>query len=251
MRETFHILNGDCLKEVLPLDIEGNIVVCRECLADGYILPDLSLHEFYYFRAGIIENYYQPAKVADYFRDTVSEFQKIATISDDADICLWFEKDVHCQVNLWFVCHLLQLNPKIASKIYWVYPPDGFRNFAELKDEGLIQAFYNRILLYEHDIFSFSRLWKYWAEKNYKSLIEQSTKMDFAYLNDIVNAMFDTERYTLSDRPIKRMLAIMEEFNTKEFRKVFEEFTYSEWIYGYGDVMVKNILNENKISYAE
>ena len=102
----FHILNGDALKSQLPADaILGEIIVARECLVDGDVagntLEELiqsrvrSMHEMY----GTSEN--------EYFQKTVPELRKIVDINE-GEVNLWFEDDLFCQVNLWFVCELLK-----------------------------------------------------------------------------------------------------------------------------------------------
>ncbi len=37
MRKQYHILNGDSLKEQFPENIQGDIIVARECLVDGNV----------------------------------------------------------------------------------------------------------------------------------------------------------------------------------------------------------------------
>ncbi len=41
----------------------------------------------------------------DYYEKVVPEFQKIKSINNDSDINLWFEDDLFCQVNFWFVVY--------------------------------------------------------------------------------------------------------------------------------------------------
>ena len=106
MRKQYHILNGDSLKEQFPENIQGEILVARECLVDGYVNGN-SLTDFFKVRAEFIRNNYDGYKEQDYFEKTVSEFNKIQNIPDNVDINLWFEDDLFCQVNFWFVINLL------------------------------------------------------------------------------------------------------------------------------------------------
>ena len=111
MRKQYHILNGDSLKEQFPENIQGEFVVTRECLVDGNV-KERDLAELYHSRAKFISENYAGYKVKDYYEKTVPEFQKIQNITEDSDINLWFEDDLFCQVNLWFVISLIYENHK-------------------------------------------------------------------------------------------------------------------------------------------
>ena len=97
----YHILNGDILKEQFP-DISGELIVARECLVDGDV-NGKNLAELYNSRAKFISKNYRGYSIRDYYEKTVPEFQKIQDIPENSDINLWFEDDLFCQVNLWFV----------------------------------------------------------------------------------------------------------------------------------------------------
>lgn len=98
MRKQIHILNGDSLKEQFQDEIQGDLIVMRECLVDGNTEGE-SLDELYKTRAHFISDSYGDFTPDDYFKKTVSEFEKIQSIQANSDINLWFEDELFCQVK--------------------------------------------------------------------------------------------------------------------------------------------------------
>ena len=70
MIKQYHILNGDSLKERFPENIQGEIMVARECLVDGSVQGN-SLSELFKIRAKFISDNYDGFKEQDYFKKTV------------------------------------------------------------------------------------------------------------------------------------------------------------------------------------
>ena len=94
-----HILAGDYLAESFQQnDIEGEIVVCRECLIEGET-DARSLEEFWQLRAKFFEKTYGEN---NYHGKTVCEFEKINHITANDEVNLWFGNELFCQTNMWF-----------------------------------------------------------------------------------------------------------------------------------------------------
>src|SRR3954470_20742218 len=111
----YNILNGDALACSFPeTDIEGDIVVMREALIDGDLSGN-NLNDFWQSRAK-----YHDSTEAQYYSDVVKEFEKIMTAPDDSEFNLWFEYDLFCQVNMWFVISIIN-SLSIKKKVYAVY----------------------------------------------------------------------------------------------------------------------------------
>jgi len=102
----YHILNGDALLERFPTELSGEQIVMRECLVDGPIEGETPA-EFYKNRAEFIDTF-EGFKAADYYNGSVSEIEKMLALPEDAIIYLWFEDDLFCQVNFWFILHILK-----------------------------------------------------------------------------------------------------------------------------------------------
>jgi len=110
----YHILNGDALKAQLPKSITGEIIVARECLVDGPV-EGSTLEALYETRTQFLSSAYGGNEEIDYYQKTISEFEKIQRIPHGAEINLWFEDDLFCQVNLWFILHLMKESDEIYN----------------------------------------------------------------------------------------------------------------------------------------
>lgn len=246
MRKQFHILNGDSLKQRFPKNIQGEIIVARECLVDGNVKEN-NLAEFFNLRADFICHNYEGYTQQDYFEKTVTEFQRIQDISEDADINLWFEDDLFCQVNLWFVTHLI-INTTNNNTVYLIRP-ESFNQygFGGLNDSELISIYKNRLILTELD--KIASLWESYQNDNTEELIKGAQEIESTYPFILPAVEAHIERKPTDDyvsRPTKTLVAIMNELDTEEFAPVFKEFNKRESIYGFGDLQVKRLFDEIK-----
>jgi len=244
MIKQYHILNGDSLKEQFPKSIPGERIVTRECLVDGSVKGN-TLSEFYQTRAGFIENSYSSSTQQDYFEKTVSEFQKMQDIPDDAEINLWFEDDLFCQVNFWFVIHLL-VKKNRNYQYFLVRPKSHSRySFGRLSEVELLSVYENRIRLSEPE--KLAKLWEAYQTNDTTKLIQIAEQLKEAYpfIAEAVKAHI--ERIPANGnlgRPEQTLIQIMEELKTDEFEPVFREFCKREEIYGFGDLQVKRMLDK-------
>ena len=111
----YHILNGDSLAYSFPeTKINGEMIVVREGLIDGDLSGD-TLHYFWQSRAK-----YMGLAEAEYHNNVVKEFEKIMNAPDNSEFNLWFEYDLFCQVNMWFVISMIN-TLSIKKKVYAVY----------------------------------------------------------------------------------------------------------------------------------
>lgn len=246
MRKQFNILNGDSLKERFPESLKGEIIVTRECLVDGSVKGN-SLTDFFKTRAEFISNNYDGYSEQDYFEKTVPEFQKMQNIPDNVDINLWFEDDLFCQVNFWFVIKLLSksqpnnqfflIRPKLHSQF----------GFGGLSESELISIYENRLVLTELD--KLARLWESYQSNNIEKLIEISRQLKNSYPFIFTAVEAHIERIPTNGnlgRPIQSLIRIMDELNTAEFGPIFKEFCKREKIYGFGDLQVKRLFDKIK-----
>ena len=121
MIDQYHILNGDALRERFPKDLPGTVIVARECLVDGPVSAD-NLHDLFQLRARFIAENYGDYQAKEYEHDVVREFEKMIKIPTRASVHLWFEDDLFCQVNCWFVAHLLHEHVP-NCQVFLVRPP--------------------------------------------------------------------------------------------------------------------------------
>ncbi|TRX60615.1 DUF1835 domain-containing protein [Fulvivirga sp. M361] len=246
MKEQYHILNGDALKDQFPKAIQGEIIVTRECLVEGSVKGD-NLNELYTTRAKFLNESYGECSEQDYHRKVVTEFQKVLNIPQGAEVNLWFEDDLFCQVNFWFMVHLIRLFEKHNS-IFLVRPEKhGPYGFAGLTESMLISIYENRILLTELD--QLADLWKFYQHNDTKKLLEIAEELESKYPFILAAVRAHMERIPTEGslgRPGQSLIQIMKDLETEEFGPVFREFSKREAIYGFGDLQVKRLFDEVK-----
>ncbi|MCG6187820.1 DUF1835 domain-containing protein [Maribellus maritimus] len=244
MKKQYHILNGDSLKQQFPKTIDGEIIVARECFVDGSVEGE-QLDELFASRARFLyQNYKEPQKA--YYNNVVPEFQKIQNIKDNSDINLWFEDDLFCQVNFWFVASLLEKTICSSNTVYLIRPKSHNQyGFAGLNQSELISIYKKRVLLTRLD--KVAGLWKSYQNNNKEELIAaaRQLKKSFPFILPAVQAHIERIPTKNSPgRPVLSLLEIMNDLDTKEFGPVFREFCKRENIYGFGDLQVKRLFDE-------
>lgn len=218
----YHILNGDCLAEQLrPTKINQDFIVCRECLIEGEVYAD-NMANFWTIRAKFIANTYHLSTEA-YFNKTVSEFEKLNKLPNNSEICLWFENDLFCQTNMWFIISMLSNYP--TFKVFRVFPIDEntWKGFGISNPEKLEQAYYSKVQFMPDDIELGKNLWTAYQNGDLERLKQLSKSMSkcFRYLEEVCQANID--RFPLDKslgRPDKLVNEIINNSST-EFQVVF------------------------------
>lgn len=243
----YHILNGDSLAYSFPeTKIDGSIIVIREALIDGDVSSD-HLPAFWQSRAnhlGVPETEYR-SKV-------VTEFEKIMHAPDDSTFNCWFEYDLFCQVNMWFVLSIIYDLP-ITKKVFAVYTTHldktdthFWNGFGPANTEALKLCYANRIAFSEEDIHFGNELWTAYKNGHLEKLkdLSEHPSTAFPYLQEVVQAHVD--RFPpggTKGRPERVIEDITKNIST-EFHEVFKEFWKRESIYGFGDTQVKQIYDK-------
>ncbi|NJO88744.1 MAG: DUF1835 domain-containing protein [Chloroflexia bacterium] len=243
MKKQYHILNGDSLKEQFPSEIKGELIVARECLVDGDVQGN-NLEQFFLTRAKFISTSYSYYTEQDYFEKTVPEFEKIMAIQKDSEINLWFEDDLFCQVNFWFVISLL--HSVHSNNIFLVRPKEhSAYGFGGLNKDELILCYKNRQLITQTG--KISALWNAYQLNNTEKMISISREIENTYPFVLPAVQAHVDRIPTNGspgRPIHTIISIMKDLKTKEFAPVFKEFCKRESIYGFGDLQVKRLFDE-------
>ena len=244
---TYHILNGDCLADQLrQTKINQDFIVCRECLIDGNLYAD-DIADFWTIRAKFIADTYS-VTTEEYFNKTVSELKKLNNLPDNSEVCLWFENDLFCQTNMWFVVSILANHPTL--KIFRVFPiienyADTWKGFGISNPEKHEQSYYSKIQFTPYDIELGKNLWTAYQNCDIDKLnkLAKSQSDCFEYLEEVCQAHID--RFPLDKtlgRPDKLVKEIIDT-NSTDFQVVFSEFSSREGIYGFGDLQLRNIYN--------
>ncbi|GLX79825.1 hypothetical protein tinsulaeT_31650 [Thalassotalea insulae] len=236
---TVHILNGDALRECFPPSLSGEIIVARECLVDGDVKGD-TFDQLMTNRAAFIEQYPECSK-EQYLQSTVPEFKKILALAPDRQVVCWFEQDLFCQVNFWYVCSLLIDNPQLI--VYLVRPNKGNEySFAHMSTRQLIVAFDNKQQLTKEQLKLFAGLWFAYQQQNWQQLESTAAQLSSDFL--FVKPAVDAQLARLPDAnglglPERELLAIMRRQQHLTFTAVFQEFYQSMALYSFGDLQVK------------
>ena len=243
MRKQYHILNGDSLKQQFPESIDGSIIVARECLVDGNV-EGKNLDELFASRAKFLSQNYGGIE-QDYHEKVVPEFQKIKDINKHSDIHLWFEDDLFCQVNFWFVAHLINKS-NLNHAVYLIRPksPNQYA-FGKMNSSELVSIYKNKVLLTELD--KIASLWESYQKNDTESLMHTALELESIYPFILPAVKAHMERkpsHKNAGRPIQSLLTIMKELETDDFEPVFKEFNKRESIYGFGDLQVKRLFDE-------
>jgi hypothetical protein len=243
----YHILNGDSLAYSFPdAKIEGDVIVVREALIDGNLSGD-NLHDFWESRAkhiGITET--------EYHHKVVSEIEKLTNAPDLSEFNLWFEYDLFCQVNMWFVISLIN-SLAIEKKVYAVYTTyldrtskQFWNGFGRADSTELALRFANRISLSDVDLQFGQDLWTAYKTGHLDDLVRLAKNQSAAvpYLQEVVTAHVDRfPQEGIKGRPERVIEDIMKDGST-DFHKVFSEFWDRESIYGFSDTQLKQIYDK-------
>ena len=243
----YNILNGDSLAYSFPAaKIEGEIVVVREALIDGELSGN-SLNDFWRLRAR-----YMGIAETEYNDSVVREFEKIMNAPDNSEFNLWFEYDLFCQVNMWFVISIVN-DLSITKKVFAVFTSylnktskQFWNGFGPANSDELKVCYSDRILLSEADINLGQKLWNAYKNGHLEELTNLSKYQSFAfpYLQEVVKAHVDRfPKDGTKGRPEKVIEDITKNIST-DFNKVFKEFWSRESIYGFGDTQLKSLYDK-------
>jgi hypothetical protein len=237
-----HILNGDALEDQFPKDLPGEILVFRECLIEG---PKkvVEFETFFASRAAYLSDTYDPKIKESYSRELSIPLIKVVTDLKPSEIVLWFEEDLFCQANFWFICHFLE-GSGYRGKVSWAKPSGVAKfNFGLLSKESLTAVFEDRFPV---DIAKIALLWQAYSVNDSDELIRlvEGVAGLSEYIIPAALAYRDMNTSTIEQsRPYLSLLEITKTLKTTRFGKVFMAFCKKEAVYGFGDLQVKRIFD--------
>ncbi len=244
MADSFiHILNGDSLHEQFPVDLTGATLVFNECLIEGPKGAD-DLGVFFESREGYLSDTYDSSIKHAYRTDLVVPLLNIEMNSDELEIVLWFEEDLFCQTNFWFVCHFLNICG-FQGRVSWAKPfgPAKY-SFGRLSRGSLRTVFKERLPV---DPSKIAPLWQAYSLDDSDELIRYVESLSdlSEYILPAAIAFRDMNTSSIEQsRPYLSLVEIMRSLNTLNFGEVFIEFCQKEAVYGLGDLQVKRLFDE-------
>lgn len=219
----FHILNGDCLAEKFPKNLHGEIIIWREALIDGPVSDDDFFENRKIF---IVENYDSERSYEDL---VVKEFEKIQSLPENSVIYFWFEDDLFCQVNFWFLVSSLNLK---NLKLFRVFPKDSEKGFAESDEMEMLEIFNAAKEIKEEEKSLISNLWKGFQKNN--------LTLESSEIVRNLPELFVANENRFNGNLENQIKKIQE--NTADFNEFFRIFQQKFSIYGFGDLQLKNLL---------
>lgn len=240
-----HILNGDVLYDRFPEVLSGRKLVARECLVDGDVFGS-TLEQISKSREEFLLDVYG-VPVEEYQENSLTEFRKIQTIPTGEEVMLWFEDDLFCQVNLWFICWLLD-EARRNHPLFLIRPLDGARySFALLDEPGLIKSFEEKVPILPAHRSAFASMWKAYQYEDRIAMHRLATGplSDYDFLLPVIDA--EVQRYR-DESGWSPMELIVKEIILKEpegeFPAHFAAFSKAHPIYGLGDLQFKRVWDE-------
>jgi hypothetical protein len=239
-----HILPGDALAiQFKSVGLDREIIVCRECLIEGDVKAD-DLKEFFNRRADFISDSYGEDH-RRYFDHVASEFEKLKSLSENDEINLWFEYDLFCQVNMWFIISLL--NKYHLQNVYRVFPgvlknEERWKGFGRLIPNQLNDCFSQREKFSDEDLLLGDKLWNAYRNQDLKELLQLSQEQSacFPMLKEVCEAEIDRKQKLRPQQTLRQIT----NSGMSDFHKIFSKFWETEGVYGFGDLQVKKMLEQ-------
>ena len=235
----YQVLPGDAVAgEFKKTDVDGELIVCRECLAVGDIDADI-LPEFWEQRARFILSEYGEDSII-YHETVADELARLMDLDSDDEVCLWFEYELFCSVNMWLCLWLLH---ETGAAVYRVEPvvlskEDRWDGFGKLSAAELQICYNARKYFTPEDIALGADLWNAYRKGEGNKLIELSTTESrcFPYLVEVCQAAIDKDT-----RPAE----ILAELEIRS-EDIFTQFTKLAGVYGLGDLQVQKLIDRDK-----
>lgn len=234
-----HVLPGDALAGGFgKTGIEGDVVVCRECLVAGD-KSGATLEEFWDRRANFIALEYGGDPI-EYQENVAYELEKLIGLPKDTEVNLWFEYELFCHANMWFCLDLLKGSDAAVFRVEPLNaaPDDIWKGFGKLSDSDLVSCYEGRTRLSDEDIEIGSQLWQAFRNNERAALrrLGEYRSPCFPFLKEVCDAAAEIE-----SRPAE-IVRELKAGGLNEIETLFPEFQKRAGVYGYGDSQVERLL---------
>lgn len=170
MSNILHVLNGDStLHSFNQTGLDGDVMVWREVLSEGPLEDDISAAGFWNDRSRWIGETFKET-AAGYQHKVIDELGKLNGTYDE--INLWFEFDLHCQVNLLGVMQMLNRQTNMSAPAIFLICPDefpgvdDFRGIGQLNSDQLEDLYDGRVQLSEWEFELAAQAWPLYVKGN-------------------------------------------------------------------------------------
>lgn len=247
MIPSLHILNGDHLsKQLQGASYFQTQLVVREALLVGPVQGE-TLGEFWKTRKDFISSSYG-VTAEEYLQKTIQEIERVQVIQKGTAVCLWFEDDLFCQVNLWFILSLLADIQSIH--LFRIFPPtppvgDRWAGFGQATPAALEKAYQARVPFHLSDVALGKALWQSFQMEDWEAFKKLSllTSPCFKSLEEVCQAQLDSQHGIHGLGKPERIIQEILTRGITDFPLLFQEFIRQAGIYGLGDLQVKALVD--------
>jgi hypothetical protein len=231
----YHILNGMCLYENFPNQIEGERIVMHEALLQGPLGGEISMDEFWKMRAD-----YWKVPLTDYEEKVVSPLEKLILAKKEDNLLLWFGPDLFCQINVWFLLYFVHQH-KIPSKIGIIYPPreDTEDSFGHYPSTFLAKAYFQPVYLNVEEVNLAINLWNLCKNEDIEGLSKIKVVKNEAFPEIMASIKLWIDLFPKDGLGIasQKVEALMNQ-GILDFKELFKAFCKSFPTLGMGDNQV-------------
>lgn len=237
---TMHVLPGDSVAaDFEKTPIEGEVVVCRECLVAGD-KSGSTLEEFWDRRANFIALEYGGDPI-EYQENVAYELERLIGLEPGTEVNLWFEYELFCQANMWFCLDLLKASDVEVYRVepLNVSPDDIWKGFGKLEAADLASCYEGRTPFSDEDIQTGSRLWNAFRNGDSDELrsLGEYRSPCFPFLREVCKAAAE-----IDSKPAE-IIRELKAGGLNELDSLFPEFQKRAGVYGYGDLQVERLLD--------
>jgi len=246
----YHILNGDALKKGFPIElIGGEVIVIREAFIEGPV-SDQYGSAFWLSRKNYIEKAYGESDTT-YDKNVMSELNRLQQISVSDVVYLWFEDDLFCQCNMWFVVnYILHSSHPVFYRVFPEADDVTWMGFGRADRETLFQYYNQAIKLNQDDVSHIDKLWKALVANDRKKLEELSHVecTGIRFQEEVIHAQLDLATDGSNPGRPQHTLSKLMNDGPHSFYELYAKFIQTEGIYGFGDSQVRNMLKVMNIN---
>jgi len=242
-----HILNGDStLYGFEQTGIEGNTLVWREVLSEGPLEVNITSGSFWKARQEWISKAFK--ETTEGYHDKMLDRLSILNQPFD-EINLWFEFDLHCQINLLGVMNYLNQKTDLSlPAIYLICPADfpgkeNFRGMGELNGGELEYLYDNiRVQLSEIEFIVAAEAWAVYISHDAETLKTYLDNTHFWGSLHLLKPALEAQlrRLQINENGlnyIEQKLLDIYNLGIKK-RLIYSVFWETEKIYGMGDMEI-------------
>ena len=247
MSSILHILNGDSTAHSFEhTGLDGDILVWREILSQGPLQEDISSGNFWKAREQWISKTFndRPEHYQEYVLNPLEKLSK-----PYKEITLWFEFDLHCQVNMLGVMAMMRKKTDLsAPTIYLVCPCEypgvaDFRGMGQLSSDQLEDLYDDRERVNEYEFNLASEAWKPYVSGDDVALenwIDATTFWGALHLlKPALQAHLTRVRLNGNGlNHIEQKLLDIYISGIKNKQAIYEDFWKTEKIFGMGDLEI-------------